>query len=52
MRHCPVCKKEIQGNAAFCCDRCRQIDLGKWLNEDYRLPATDQETDSSTGENE
>ncbi len=21
--------------------RCRQVDLGKWLNEEYRVPVTD-----------
>jgi endogenous inhibitor of DNA gyrase (YacG/DUF329 family) len=23
----------------FCSDRCRLIDLGRWLGEDYRLAA-------------
>jgi len=22
----------------FCCERCRQIDLGRWLNEEMTLP--------------
>jgi len=22
----------------FCSDRCRLLDLGKWLGEDYRIP--------------
>jgi endogenous inhibitor of DNA gyrase (YacG/DUF329 family) len=22
----------------FCSDRCRQIDLGRWLGEAYRIP--------------
>jgi uncharacterized protein len=22
----------------FCCDRCRLIDLGRWLDEKQRLP--------------
>lgn len=22
----------------FCSNRCKQIDLGMWLNESYRLP--------------
>jgi uncharacterized protein len=39
---CPICKKPSlrDGNAAwpFCSDRCRMIDLGKWLDEDYRVP--------------
>jgi endogenous inhibitor of DNA gyrase (YacG/DUF329 family) len=23
----------------FCSSRCAQIDLGRWLNGDYRIPA-------------
>lgn len=23
----------------FCSERCRQIDLGAWASEDYRVPA-------------
>jgi uncharacterized protein len=28
------------GNRAypFCSDRCRLLDLGKWLGEEYRIP--------------
>ena len=34
----------------FCSDRCKNIDLGAWANEDFRVPdkglAEDQLTDS------
>jgi endogenous inhibitor of DNA gyrase (YacG/DUF329 family) len=33
----------------FCSDRCRLIDLGRWLNEDYRL-AADAEDEAPPGE--
>jgi endogenous inhibitor of DNA gyrase (YacG/DUF329 family) len=41
---CPICKKPVKPraeNAAFpfCSPRCKQIDLGRWLDESYRLPA-------------
>ena len=40
---CPTCKKPSQkdGNKLFpfCCERCSMVDLGKWLNEEYRIPA-------------
>jgi endogenous inhibitor of DNA gyrase (YacG/DUF329 family) len=26
----------------FCSERCRLVDLGKWLNEDYRVLSEDQ----------
>lgn len=40
---CPVCKKPVPSRAQnrafpFCSDRCRAVDLGKWLGEEYRLP--------------
>jgi hypothetical protein len=27
----------------FCCERCRLIDLGRWLDEKQRLPAEPEE---------
>lgn len=43
MSKCPVCKKAVlprRKNPAFpfCSERCRAIDLGKWLGEEYRVP--------------
>ena len=39
---CPTCKKPVQkaGNKLypFCCERCSMADLGRWLNEEYRVP--------------
>ena len=40
---CPICRKPAPpraGNPAFpfCSDRCKLIDLGKWLGEEYRVP--------------
>jgi endogenous inhibitor of DNA gyrase (YacG/DUF329 family) len=48
MSICPICGAEVaprSGNKAFpfCTARCKSIDLGKWLNEDYRVPATPDE---------
>ncbi len=42
-RRCPICRKPVaprEGNPAFpfCSDRCRLVDLGKWLGEEYRIP--------------
>jgi endogenous inhibitor of DNA gyrase (YacG/DUF329 family) len=37
---CPICKKEVAKDAAafpFCCERCRLIDLGNWLDGKYTL---------------
>jgi uncharacterized protein len=47
---CPICGKEFDAALAtakpFCSDRCRTIDLGRWLDESYGLPAVpDPEAD-------
>ena len=38
---CPICGKPADLNAPpagpFCSERCKLIDLGKWLGEDYRI---------------
>jgi uncharacterized protein len=28
----------------FCSDRCRRIDLNRWLTEDISIPVSDEET--------
>ena len=41
---CPTCKKSVQTATPrekwfpFCCERCQLIDLGKWIDEEYRVP--------------
>ena len=39
---CPVCDAtvslETAPSAPFCSERCRLIDLGRWLDEAYSLP--------------
>lgn len=36
---CPVCKSPVAGKDVpsfpFCSARCRQIDLGRWMDERY-----------------
>ena len=41
---CPTCGKQFQYQQAsdapsrpFCSHRCQMIDLGKWLDEEYRV---------------
>jgi len=40
---CPICKKKPpeseknNKNSPFCSKRCKMVDLGKWLVEDYRI---------------
>ena len=48
---CPICGKQFEMPSSpappFCSDRCRQIDLGRWLKEGYSVPATRQPEDEA-----
>jgi endogenous inhibitor of DNA gyrase (YacG/DUF329 family) len=51
---CPTCKKSVKGrpeNSAFpfCSFRCQQVDLGRWLNEEFRVPAEEADDDAGSG---
>jgi hypothetical protein len=42
---CPTCKQAVETSPdkrprdfPFCCERCRLLDLHKWLTGDYRIP--------------
>jgi endogenous inhibitor of DNA gyrase (YacG/DUF329 family) len=42
---CPVCEKQTLWSPEnrfrpFCSERCKQIDLGAWANDEYRIPTT------------
>jgi endogenous inhibitor of DNA gyrase (YacG/DUF329 family) len=43
MMRCAMCGKSFDPDeskmAPFCSKRCKQIDLGRWLNEEYGLPS-------------
>jgi len=40
---CPTCRREISDpnpearHRPFCSSRCKSIDLGRWLDEEYRI---------------
>ncbi len=37
---CPICRKPSEPeHKPFCSRRCADVDLGRWLTEDYRVPA-------------
>ena len=39
-KRCPICGREAQARyKPFCSARCADIDLHRWLNESYRVPA-------------
>ncbi|MCJ8139860.1 DNA gyrase inhibitor YacG [Falsirhodobacter halotolerans] len=40
---CPICgKPTVQDYRPFCSKRCADVDLARWLNESYALPAEDE----------
>jgi endogenous inhibitor of DNA gyrase (YacG/DUF329 family) len=51
--NCVICKTEMPGpwleypDFPFCSKRCRLIDLGRWLNEDYKVAKPKPEDESS-----
>ena len=47
---CPVCGKPVEpAHRPFCSDRCRKVDLNRWLSEAYRIPAAEA---GENGENQ
>jgi endogenous inhibitor of DNA gyrase (YacG/DUF329 family) len=54
---CPICGRKLRGQSLadwpqypFCSPRCKTIDLGRWLNEAYRIPAAEQQADAAVAE--
>ena len=46
---CPICDQRAEGEARaewpdypFCSARCRLIDLGRWLGENYAVASEDE----------
>jgi len=54
---CPICKRPVDDATAgqpgstfpFCSDRCRTIDLARWLDGKYQIPVgrPDDESDDA-----
>lgn len=57
MAKCPICDGTAKPRAEnptfpFCSARCKTIDLGKWMSEEYRIPVADldeEELDEALG---
>ena len=54
MPKCPICDAEVKPRAEnklfpFCSPRCKTIDLGKWLSEDYRVAGEAADDDEDPG---
>ena len=36
---CPICgKPSIEASKPFCSERCRDVDLNRWLSNSYAIP--------------
>jgi endogenous inhibitor of DNA gyrase (YacG/DUF329 family) len=51
---CPICDTPMPGDWSeypdypFCSKRCRTIDLGRWLGEEYKVGGGEPSDDRST----
>jgi uncharacterized protein len=50
---CPICNNPASPEfKPFCSKRCAEVDLGRWLTDNYRLPAPPDEAEDEGGEEE
>jgi endogenous inhibitor of DNA gyrase (YacG/DUF329 family) len=41
---CPICgKPQVEASKPFCSQRCRDVDLNRWLSGSYAIPAREGE---------
>lgn len=49
---CPICSEptdDSQSTFPFCSDRCKKIDLGKWLDGKYLISRPIEQSDQDEG---
>ncbi len=57
---CPICKKSVEepkeagarSPFPFCSERCKLIDLGRWLEGKYQIPVEDDEQAPHSGDSD
>jgi endogenous inhibitor of DNA gyrase (YacG/DUF329 family) len=51
---CPTCRKRVVWAQSpfrpFCSERCKILDLGRWLDEEYRIPVAEDEGETPAGD--
>jgi endogenous inhibitor of DNA gyrase (YacG/DUF329 family) len=46
-RKCPICgKPATEASKPFCSERCRDVDLNRWLSGSYVIPAKADDEDA------
>jgi endogenous inhibitor of DNA gyrase (YacG/DUF329 family) len=45
---CPICgKPATQASHPFCSERCRDVDLNRWLSNSYKIPGRPQDDEDA-----
>jgi uncharacterized protein len=45
---CPICgKPAAEASRPFCSERCRDVDLNRWLSNSYAIPATKEDDEGA-----
>jgi endogenous inhibitor of DNA gyrase (YacG/DUF329 family) len=48
---CPICgKPAIKASNPFCSERCREVDLNRWLSGSYAIPAREGDDEDDADE--
>ncbi|MDQ3907963.1 MAG: DNA gyrase inhibitor YacG [Acidobacteriota bacterium] len=46
MKKCPICAKPVETkenpHLPFCSELCKLLDLGNWVDENYRVPSQEE----------
>jgi uncharacterized protein len=46
VKKCPICgKPAIEASKPFCSERCRDVDLNRWLSGSYSIPGRPDENE-------
>ena len=47
-KKCPICgKPATEASRPFCSERCRDVDLNRWLSDSYRIPAASDDDEDA-----
>jgi uncharacterized protein len=45
---CPICgKPSVEASRPFCSERCKDVDLNRWLSGTYAIPGRTDEADDN-----
>ncbi|MDO8978593.1 MAG: DNA gyrase inhibitor YacG [Afipia sp.] len=48
---CPICgKPPAEASKPFCSERCRDVDLNRWLSGSYAIPARESDDEDEPDE--